>query len=71
MQQNKEDSVTRAMNNNEIRDCLILEKIATQRETKKREILARSQPDLGKYLRYDLEPEDIFTNDEILDNVFN
>ena len=42
MQQNKEESVTRAMNNNEIRDSLILEKIATQRETEKREILVRS-----------------------------
>ena len=71
MQQNKEESVTRAMNNNDIRDSLILEKIATQRGTEKREILVRSQPDFGKYLRDDLEPEDIFINDEILDNAFN
>ena len=31
----------------------------------------RSQPDLNNYLRDDLEPEDIFIDDEILDNEFN
>ena len=35
MQQNSEDLVTRTMNNNKIRDSLILEKIAAQREANK------------------------------------
>ena len=71
MQQNNEDLVTREMNNNEIRDSLILEKIAAGREVEKREILVRTQSDLGNYLRDNLEPEDIFIDDETLDNEFD
>ena len=71
MQQNNEDLVTREMNNNEIRDSLILEKVAAGREVEKREILVRTQSDLGNYLRDNLEPEDIFIDDETLDNEFD
>ena len=71
MQQNNEDLVTREMNNNEIRDSLILEKVAAGREVEKREILVRTQSDLGNYLRNNLEPEDIFIDDETLDNEFD
>lgn len=71
MQQNNEDLVTREMNNNEIRDSLILEKIAAGREVEKRRILVRTQSDLGNYLRDNLEPEDIFIDDETLDNEFD
>ena len=71
MQPNNEDLVTRAMNNNKVRESLILEKIAAGREAKKNEILWRSQSNLDNSLRDDLEPEDMFIDGENLDSGFN
>lgn len=51
IQTNNADLVSQMVNNNEIKDLLILEKIAVQKEYESKQLAEKFQHDLDVYLR--------------------
>ena len=61
---NNADLISEMITNNEIRDSLILEKIASQKQQESKQLAEKIQPDLDVYLRDDNETAELTKIDD-------